>query len=143
MAYTNPAITDFKTYFVRDFPYSTNISGVMDADITSAFNDANVNINQGLFGSQDSYTTGYLLLAAHFLVTNIRASSQGISGNYEWLVTSKGVGSVSESFSIPERIMNNPYLAMLSKTTYGAKYLMMILPLLSGQMFISHGGTKA
>ena len=143
MSYTNPSVADFKTKFARDFPFGTSTSTVMDSDIASAFSDAEVNLNPELFDSQSSYTAGYLLLSAHFLVTNIRSSSQGIQGNFEWLVNSKGVGSVSESFSIPDRIMKNPYLSMLSKTNYGAKYLMMVLPQLTGQVFVSVGATQA
>lgn len=143
MSYTNPSVSDFKARFARDFPFGSAMSQVMDSDITNAFADAEVNLNPELWENQANYTTGYLLLSAHFLVTNIRASSQGINGNFEWLVSSKGVGSVSESFSIPDRVMKNPYLAMLSKTNYGAKYLMMILPQLTGQVFITAGSTQA
>lgn len=142
MAYTNPSVTDFKTYFFRDFPYGSTMSTVQDQDITNALADASYNLNSGLFGSQAKYTAGYLLLAAHYLVTNLRASSQGVAGNYSWLEASKSVGSVSQAFSIPERILANPEFAMLSKTSYGAKYLLMVLPLLSGQIFTVCGGTQ-
>ncbi len=127
--------TNFKAYFTRDFPYGTDSSTVMDADINKAINLVLFTINSRLFGTQQNYTTGYLLLAAHYLVMNLRASSQGISGQYSWLQSSKGVGSVSEGLSIPQRILDNPSFAMLTKTSYGAQYLELVLPLLSGQMF--------
>lgn len=144
MAYTNPTITDFKSYFVRDFPYGTDPNtSILDQDIANAFQETQVNMNQGLFADQSSYNLGYLLLAAHFLVLNIRSSSQGISGQFSWNQNSKAVGSVSEAFSIPQRILDNPVFAMLSKTNYGARYLMMIMPQLSGQIFIAPGTTLA
>jgi hypothetical protein len=142
MAYLNPTVNDFKSYFVRDFPYGTDPSTeILDADIGRALTDAGINFNPNFWATQIAYTTGFLLLTAHYLVMNIQASSQGIASQYNWTTASKGVGSVSESYDIPERISANPELAMLAKTQYGAKYLMLILPQLSGQMFISCGGT--
>lgn len=142
MAFTVPDETDFKEYFVRDFPYGTDLSQVVDADITNALGDTAFNFNEALFGTQAEFTLAYLLLTAHFLVTNLQASAQGISGQYNWLQASKSVGSVSESFSIPQRILDNPELAMYSKTRYGAKFLMLLLPRLVGQMFTVRGRTK-
>jgi hypothetical protein len=142
--YVNPTKSDFQNYFYRDFPFTANpsdLTKVQTKDITKAFCDADSMINPELFASQSSYTLGYLHLAAHFLVMNLRASSQGISGQFGWLETSKSVGSVSEGLQVPQRIMDNPMFAMLSKTNYGAKYLYMILPMLSGQIFIVSGET--
>lgn len=98
-------------------------------------------MNPGLFSTQANYTLGYLMLSAHFLVLNIRSSSQGISGQYSWLQTNKNVGSVSEGLQIPQRILDNPEFAMLSKTNYGARFLMMVLPQLTGQIFNVYGRT--
>lgn len=144
--FTIPTIADFKNMFFRDFPYGGNdvdLSTVQDQDIAQAINDAGINFNEALFSDQSSFNTGYLLLTAHFMVMNLRASSQGISGQYSWLQSSKGVGSVSEAFAIPDRILENPELAMLSKTQYGAKFLFLILPQLTGQIFTVFGRTNA
>ncbi len=142
MAYDNPSVADFKAYFVRDFPYGTDIeTSVLDADIAKAFQQTNMGINPGFFADQASYTVGYLLLAAHWLVIDLRMASQGISGQWSWLESSKSVGSVSQSFAIPDYIQQNPYFAMLTKTNYGAKYLQLILPALAGPMFIAPGRT--
>ena len=142
MAYTNPSVQDFKDYFFRDFPYGTDIeTSVTDQDISNAFAMTNTTINQALFGYQASYTMGYLLLSAHFLVTNLRASSQGMNGQYSFLEQSKSVGSVSQSFAIPQRILDDPYWSMLTKTNYGAEYLQLLLPQLTGQVFIAYGRT--
>lgn len=139
--YTNPTVADFKAYFTRDFPYGVTDDTVMDSDIQRAIDETAVFINPELFGTQDSYTIGFLLLSAHNLVTNLRASSQGINGQYSFLQQSRSAGSVSESLAIPQRILDNAEYAMLTKTNYGSKFLFMILPQLSGQVYIVRGRT--
>ena len=142
MAYTNPSVGDFKIYFTRDFPYGPDpTTSVTNDDITSAMQDCAAMINVDLFSSQENYNVGFLNLSAHFMVMSLRASSQGISGQYSWLQNSRGVGSVSESVAIPQRILDNPEYAMLTKTNYGAKFLFMVLPALSGQVFVVCGRT--
>ena len=143
MGYQYPTVNDFKTYFERDFPYGTDIStSVTDIDISKAMNVSNINVCEDHFRNQGSFTLGYLNLSAHYLVTSLRASSQGKDGQYNWVEQSKGVGSVNTSYMIPDAIKNNPYLAMLTKTNYGAMYLQSILPELSGQMFVVAGSTR-
>lgn len=144
--YIDPSVDDFKAYFVRDFPYAPDpyddLSMVIPSDINNALLDAKVFFNPDLASDQDSYTLYFLLLTAHFLVTNLRNSSQGLAGSYKFLATSTSVGSVSESTTLPERIQNNPELMMLSKTNYGAKFLQLVLPQLVGQIFTVCGATR-
>jgi hypothetical protein len=143
VAYSDPSVADFKTYFNRDFPYGTDVNvAVTDTDIGKAFQMVGINMNPGLFGYQSSYTIGYLLMAAHFLVMNLRASSQGLNGQFSFLEASKSVGSVAQAFSIPQRILDNPEMAMYCKTNYGAQFLQLVLPQLAGQMFIAYGSTR-
>lgn len=142
MAYEYPDASDFKDYFIRDFPYGTSVEVVQDNDIDKAIQEAKFNFNEGLFGTQESFTMCFLYLVAHYLVMDLQASSQGVSGQYNWLVTSKSVGNVSESFQIPERILLNPEFAMYSQTRYGAKFLSLVLPRLVGQIFTVCGGTR-
>lgn len=142
MSYIDPTIADFKTYFVRDFPFGNDIeTDVLDSDITKAMNQTAIQINQSLFCSQEEYDIGFLLLSAHNLVMNIRASSQGLSGQFAWLQNSRSVGSVSESLAVPENITQNPLYSFFTKTNYGAQYLMLIFPTLMGQVFTVQGGT--
>lgn len=142
MAYINPTVGDFQAYFNRDFPYgNADLTTVNDVDITKALSLQQNLINPTLFTNQNVYSQGALLLAAHFLVQNLRASAQGIAGKFEWLNNSKSVGAVSSSFAIPERLMENPEFAMLVSTVYGTQFLYMVLPLLTGQMFAVAGGT--
>jgi len=142
MAYTNPSVTDFKAYFNRDFSYgNADLTTVQDADITKGLNQMAFTINPSLFPTQELYTIGAQLLSAHFLVQNLRASSQGIAGKFDWQVSSKSVASVAASFEIPERILANPEFSIYAATVYGVQYLGMVLPLLTGQMFPVLGGT--
>lgn len=143
MAYMNPSVSDFKNYFTRDFPYGTdpNVS-VLDGDIAKAFGLTNMNINPGLFQDQGSYNIGYFLLSAHYLVMDLRASSQGINGQFSFLEQSKNAGAVSQSFAIPQRILDNPEFSILCKTNYGAQYLALLLPLLAGQVYNVFGSTR-
>lgn len=144
MAYTNPTVAQFQAQFVRDFPYGTDPkTSILDSDISYAFQMVNMNINQGLFTDQGTYTMAYNLLAAHYMCMNIQASSQGFQGQYNFLQNNKNVGNVSESFSIPERILENPTFSMLAKTTYGAQYLQLLLPQLIGQVMSFCAPAKA
>lgn len=141
MAYTPVTPTVFKNYFVRDFPYGTTSDKVTDADITKALGQAAFNFNEALFGSQTEFNIGFCYLTAHYLVIDLQTSSQGLSGSFAWLEASKAVGSVSQSFSIPQQVLDHPVYSMLSKTNYGAKFLSLMLPRLVGQIFVSFGGT--
>ena len=142
MSYNNPTIQEFKDYFNRDFSFGTDIqTGIVDADIAKAFGSANFWVNQSLFDKQEDFTNGYMELSAHFLVESIRASSQGVAGRYNWVEASKSVSGVSSSYSIPQKILDNPFLSMLSRTTYGARYLFMIMPQLYGNIATVRGRT--
>lgn len=147
MAFTVPSVSDFKAYFVRDFPYDPAVAPpydmgkVQDLDITKAIAEAGFNFNEALFADQAQYTMAYLYLTAHYMVMDLRASAQGVSGQYTWLTASKSVGSVSEGYSVPEQIMAHPSLAMLSKTMYGAKYLSLVLPQMVGNIYSVAGDT--
>jgi hypothetical protein len=143
MAFNNPTITDFKSFFVRDFSYGADPNtSIIDQDIANAYAETNVNFNPALWADQENYTLGYLLLSAHYLQININSSSQGISGQFSWNTTSKSVGSVSQASQIPQRILDNPLYAWLTKTNYGTRYLMLLLPQLTGQMFTAYGSTR-
>lgn len=143
MSYTNPTIAQFQSQFVRDFPYGTDPNvAVLDTDIATAQIFAGNQINTCLFPQQSIYTIGFNLLTAHYLVLNLRNSSQGLNGQYGWAQNSKAVAGVSEGFEIPERIKANPELMMLTKTNYGGLYLQLALPYLTGQMFSVYGRTK-
>ena len=142
MAYIVPTATDFKAHFTRDFPFGTSTNSVMDSDINKALLECSVNFNEALWDTQDEFSVAYLYLTAHYLVMDLRASTQGISGNFAWMTTSKSVGSVSEGQDIPEFIRKDPMLSHYAKTYYGAKYISLAYPRLIGNVFAKFGGTK-
>lgn len=140
--FLNPTIPQFKSYFFRDFPYGEDINtSVTDADLEKAFLQAAVNINRTMFPNQEMYQMAYMYLWAHYLVIDMRAASQGINGQFNFVEQSKSVGSVSQSFAIPQQILDHPSYSMLTQTNYGAKYLQMLLPQLAGNAFIAYGRT--
>lgn len=142
MPFLFPTVAQFKSYFFRDFPYGTDpTTSILDQDISNALQCAENDFPQGLFTTQGDFTQGVLLLSAHWLYMNIKAAG-GLSAQPNWVQTAKAVGNVSESFQVPQYIMDNPQLAMLSQTWYGKQYLFQILPRLSGQMWSMHGRTK-
>lgn len=143
MAYSNPTVAEFQAFFTRDFPFGTDQETmVLDADIGKAFQMANMAINPELWQGQGPYTIGYMYLAAHYLVMNLRASSQGVNGQFNWLQSSKGAGALSEGFAIPQQVLDNPLWSIYFKTNYGSQYMQLMLPLLVGQVFIVRGTTQ-
>ena len=141
-----PTVEQFKAYFYRDFPYATlqtDLTKVIDADITKALNQAYFAINESLFETEEDYQMAYLYLAAHYLCVDLMAAKQGISGQYNWFVASKSVGNVSESYQFPEYILKNPKLSMISRTPYGAKYISLIVDQLIGGVYVVEGATLA
>lgn len=142
MSYTIPTVAAFKAQFPRAFPYAVTPAGgdnsnpkkITDDDISGAILDAQFNINEDLFASQEMFTRAFLYLAAHQLIEAVKAQMEGIASQYGWLTTSKSVGDVSESFQIPERFAQDPMLANISKTRFGAMYLQIVSPLLVGHV---------
>ncbi len=145
MGYINPTVDDFKTYFARAFPFSSDPSeGVTDTDIAQAYQLTNEFINETFFKNQGSYNIGYFNLAAHYLVTAIQVSGAGlyVTGAMGGIETSKSVGSVSQSFQIPEIYLKNPMYASFTGTPYGLRYLQMISPYMIGRMAYVRGSTR-
>lgn len=145
MSYTNPNVTDFKNFFVRDFPYGIDATtSILDADVARAMLECSQMINPDLCpNGQEQYNLAYLYLSAHNLVTNIQASGQGVASQNDWLVNSKSVGNVSQASQIPQRILDNPQWAAYSKTQYGLKYLTMVMPYVNGAIYSVKGKTHA
>ena len=141
--YIAPQIPQFQQYFVDDFPFGPDPkTQIPDYRILNAMQMTGLAFfNPQFFPDQATFNIGYLLLAAHFMVTNLRRASQGIKGQYSFLQQSKSAG-ISVSTAIPQRILDNPDFASLMQTNYGAEYLNMILPQLSGQMWASPAVTN-
>lgn len=102
---------------------------IQDSDIERAFEEAKGSFNTALFSDCNTAQMYYCYVAAHYLVMDINNAQNALSMGFNGMVASKSVGSVSESYGIPQWVMNNPLLAMFAQTGYGRKYLMHIIPL--------------
>ncbi|MBO7735906.1 MAG: DUF4054 domain-containing protein [Methanobrevibacter sp.] len=142
---TYPVTTaEFKTWFVRDFPFSQNdndLSGIVTADIDKAFAEAMFVYNRQLF-TDSEYKIAFLYLAAHYLVIDLKNSSTGLKGAFSGLMSSKSVGSVSVGYSLPTWVMENPLYSLIAQTPYGAKYLSLAIARCVGNMAVVKGCTQ-
>ena len=125
--------TDWETYKDSEFKYT------QDSDIMNAVNEAAVNFNASLFTDCCTAKLVFLYLTAYYLTVDFQNSMSPMSGG--GLVQSKSVGSVSESYAIPQWMLNNPTLSMYAQNGYGRKYLSMIRPYLVGNIIVSRGRT--
>lgn len=115
---------------------------VLDEDIEKAFEEARSIFNTALFGTEDETRMVFLYLTAHYLVMDLRTAQRGIESTGESLVSSRSVGSVSESYAIPEAWTNEPVYNFFTKTGYGLKYLSIVLPRVVGNIGTVAGGTN-
>ncbi len=115
---------------------------IQDQDITNAFAEATAVFNQSLFGDDTTIKLAYLYLTAHYLVNDIQTSRQGVQSTGRNPVTSRTVGSVSESYAVPERFLADPIVQFYTTTGYGRKFLSMALPAMVGNMASTWGGTN-
>lgn len=132
-----PTIAQFQAYFFRDFPYAppelatstaatTLCQYVINQDIQNAINEAAIDFNDALFGT--NAMTLFYYLAAHFLVENIRNSSMGLNSQAKFPLESSSVGGVSINNSLCERLAQDANFAKYLTTGYGKKYLSMAYP---------------
>lgn len=136
-------VAEFKTWFTRDFPFSTNdsdLSGITSQDIQKAFAEAMFVFNKALF-EEDELKTAFMYIAAHYLVIDLKNSSMGLKGSFSGIMSNKSVGSVSVGYSMPNWIMENPLYSLLAQTPYGAKYLSLVIARCVGNMAAVKGAT--
>lgn len=114
---------------------------ILDKDIANAFTEADITFNQSLFGEDAQVKIGFLYLSAHFLCNDIRAAKGGINSTAMMPMTGRSVGSVSESYGIPETYLKNPVYAFYTSSAYGLKFLAMALPAMVGNMSAVAGST--
>lgn len=112
---------------------------VSSKDITNAFNEALANFNSYITSDETSLKLMYLYLTAHYLTSDLNAVG-GLGSN---IVNSRSVGSVSESYSVPQWMLDKPMFSMFAKTSYGQKYLSLIAGYTVGYMATIQGGTNA
>lgn len=110
-------------------------------DILRAFKEAKVNYNAGLFGEEETAKMVFLYLAAHYLVIDLNNAQNPLGMGFMGFTQSKSVGSVSESYAIPQFMTNNAILSQFATTGYGRKYLSLIQPYLIGNIMLIPGRT--
>jgi hypothetical protein len=146
MSWQIPSVQAFKDNFFRDFNYASatdqnNLNLVTDRDINKAYAEARLAFNPDLFGTDEQVTIVFLYLAAFYLVLDLQNSSQGLGAQANFPITGKSVGNVSINFSIPEKILKNPQLAIYAGNGYGMKYLSLVAPVIVGRVGIACGTT--
>lgn len=109
-----------------------------DSDILNAYAEAKVNFNEGLFADDETALMVFLYLAAYYLTVDF---NNALGSNNIGIPTSKSVGSVSESYAIPQWITDSPGLSMYATNGYGVKYCTLIKPYLVGNIMLIQGGT--
>lgn len=148
---TTITVAQFKTKFFRDFNFYSQpdpptsppiLDAVLDDDIANAFLDAQSQFNISLFGNDASVTIAYLLLSAHCLVVNLKSSDAGPDGTGAFPMSARSAGGVSESYQIPDTYKDNPNLAIYTSTSYGIRYLALMLPNLVGNVVSVIGGAN-
>ena len=108
-----------------------------DSDILEAYAEAKVNFNEALFSYDETALRVFLFLVAHYLTIDF---NNALGTNQVGIPTSRSVGSVSESYTIPPYLQNNPALSMYCTTGYGTKYATLIYPYMIGNVMLFKGG---
>lgn len=112
---------------------------ITENDILRAFSEAKVNFNPTLFDCDDEALMVFYYLAMHYLVIDITNALSPMTTGFIGFTQSKSVGSISESYGIPQWMLNNALLSGYAQTGYGRKYLSLIQPYLVGNIIITKG----
>jgi len=122
--------------------YEDNIENyVSDDDIERAMDEADCVWNAELAATENERKQQYLYLTAHFLCLDKRVTSGGLMGQLKGQVTSVSVGSVSESYQIPDAWTSNIMLFPFTTTAYGLIYLGFVAPKIVGNVRAVAGAT--
>ena len=114
---------------------------VTDADIEKAMTQAICNGNEYFGETCNEKTNIYLHLVAFYLVMDLKNAQTGLNGGAFGVVSSTHVGDVSESYAIPQWMLNDPMYSMFAQNGYGLKYLSLIAPYLAITIMYSRGGS--
>lgn len=128
-----PPSTNWQLYNGNELNY------ISDEDISRAFLEAKINFNSSLFANCNEMRLAFCYLAAHYLVIDLNNASNPLALGVLGFTQSKHVGSVSESYGIPQWILNDKILSLYAQTGYGRKYLSLILPYLVGNIIYTPG----
>lgn len=114
---------------------------ITDMDIEKAIGQATLSANEDFGNSNEEKIMIFLHLVAFYLCLDMKNAATGINSSYAGLVSSKSVGSVSESYNFPQWVVNSPMYSLYSQNGYGMKYLSLIIPYLSCTVLFSTGRT--
>lgn len=114
---------------------------VQDSDILRAFAEAKINFNPDFFKDDETAIMVFCYLAAHYLIIDLNNASNPLALGFIGFTQSKSVGSVSESYGIPQWMLSNQILSAYVQTGYGRKYLSLIQPYLIGNVILTPGRT--
>lgn len=112
---------------------------ITDEDIEKAMTQALPNANERFGETCTEKRNIYLHLVAFYLVFDIKNSSSGINSSFMGALASKHVGDVSESYSVPQWMLNNPMYSIYGQNGYGLKYLSLIAPYMAVTIMFSRG----
>lgn len=163
-----PLYEEGKAYFINDIVYFNNnfykslIDGnltspdnsdnweltndsidnyIQDNDILRAFAEAKINFNPNFFKDDETAIMVFCYLTAHYLIIDLNNASNPLALGFMGFTQSKSVGSVSETYGIPQWMLNNQLLSAYAQTGYGRKYLSLIQPYLIGNIILTPGRT--
>ena len=114
---------------------------IIDADIERAFREATISFREGLTESCEERQDFDLYLSAHYLALDIRNALQGVNSSAPTTVSARSVGSVSESYAIPEAWTKSAVLSFYTTTYFGLNYLSFVYPRMIGNVIAVAGAT--
>lgn len=157
-----PVYTEGKTYFSGDIVYYNELfyqvivdnttelptvttdwklinqdvlNYVRDEDIQNAMLEASINFNENLF-DDDQAKMIFLYLTAYYLTYDLQNASGVVQTG---VITSKSVGSISQSYGIPTWVLQDKVLGAYASNGYGLKYLSLLRPYLIGNVMFIEG----
>lgn len=83
----------------------------------------------------------YMYLVAFYLCYDLDLATSEASGQVGFVATSKKVGSVSETYMVPQWVEQDPYLSFFARNGFGLKFLSLIRPKLVGNTDVVAGWT--
>jgi hypothetical protein len=113
---------------------------INDTDITKAIGECDAMLPVARFETE-VLATAQNYLTAHCLCNDIKTSNAGLANSAIFAVQSKSAGSISESFGIPQRLLQSPFYAFYITSQFGMKYLAMLYPRCIGALNVAEGAT--
>lgn len=135
-------VSDFKSYFNRDFVYGSGLNTVQDQDVSRGLDEAGMVFNTCLWATDTERSIAYLWASAHFLTINLQAAGglaavntgRGVNSHGGGVIESKTVGGVSVNYALPDYVRTDKILSQFMQTNFGQTYLQFLQPRLVGNI---------